>query len=77
MRAHAQALAQCHALADRESIRTPERQAVSSNAEAARMASEDPTVAAIAGETAANRYHPHIIRSHIQDDPAPIARALP
>ncbi len=68
VRAHAQALAQCqHWL----SANYPhlERQAVSSNAEAARMASEDPTVAAIAGESAANRYHLHIVRPHIQDDP--------
>ncbi|AOY91389.1 chorismate mutase [Cupriavidus sp. USMAA2-4] len=68
VRAHAQALAQCqHWL----SANYPhlERQAVSSNAEAARMASEDPSVAAIAGEQAANRYHLHIVRSHIQDDP--------
>ncbi len=68
VRAHAQALAQCqHWLA--ANYPHLERQAVSSNAEAARMASEDPTVAAIAGESAANRYHLHIIRSHIQDDP--------
>jgi len=68
VRAHAQALAQCQ---NWLSANYPhlERQAVSSNAEAARMASEDPTVAAIAGESAANRYHLHIIRSHIQDDP--------
>jgi chorismate mutase/prephenate dehydratase len=68
VRAHAQALAQCqHWLT--ANYPHLERQAVSSNAEAARMASEDPTVAAIAGESAANRYHLHIIRPHIQDDP--------
>lgn len=68
VRAHAQALAQCqHWLT--ANYPHLERQAVSSNAEAARMASEDPTVAAIAGETAANRYHLHIVRTHIQDDP--------
>jgi len=68
VRAHAQALAQCQHWLNANYPHL-ERQAVSSNAEAARMASEDPTVAAIAGETAANRYHLHIIRSHIQDDP--------
>ncbi len=68
VRAHAQALAQCqHWLT--ANYPHLERQAVSSNAEAARMASEDPTVAAIAGESAANRYHLHIVRTHIQDDP--------
>lgn len=68
VRAHPQALAQCqHWLT--ANYPHLERQAVSSNGEAARMASEDPTVAAIAAETAANRYHLHIIRSHIQDDP--------
>jgi len=68
VRAHAQALAQCQNWLTANYPHL-ERQAVSSNAEAARMASEDPTVAAIAGESAANRYHLHIIRSHIQDDP--------
>jgi chorismate mutase/prephenate dehydratase len=68
VRAHAQALAQCqHWLT--ANYPHLERQAVSSNAEAARMASEDPTVAAIAGESAANRYHLHMVRTHIQDDP--------
>ncbi|MGO4305272.1 prephenate dehydratase [Cupriavidus sp. RAF12] len=68
VRAHAQALAQCqHWLT--ANYPHLERQAVSSNAEAARMASEDPTVAAIAGESAANRYHLHVVRTHIQDDP--------
>ncbi|SOZ15466.1 fused chorismate mutase P; prephenate dehydratase [Cupriavidus taiwanensis] len=68
VRAHAQALAQCqHWLT--ANYPHLERQAVSSNAEAARMASEDPTVAAIAGESAANRYHLHLVRTHIQDDP--------
>jgi chorismate mutase/prephenate dehydratase len=68
VRAHAQALAQCqHWLT--ANYPHLERQAVSSNAEAARMASEDPTAAAIAGETAANRYHLHMVRTHIQDDP--------
>ena len=66
--AHPQALAQCQRWLTANAPHL-ERQAVSSNAEAARMASEDPTVAAIAGESAANRYHLHIVRTHIQDDP--------
>ena len=68
VRAHPQALAQCqHWLT--ANYPHLERQPVSSNAEAARMASEDPTVAAIASEAAANRYHLHVVRKHIQDDP--------
>jgi chorismate mutase/prephenate dehydratase len=46
-----------------------ERQAVSSNAEAARMAAEDPTLAAIAGERAASQYGLFPVFSQIQDDP--------
>jgi chorismate mutase / prephenate dehydratase len=66
--AHAQALAQCqHWL----SANAPqlERQAVSSNAEAARMAAEDPTIAAIAGDRAATQYGLQIVSGLIQDDP--------
>jgi chorismate mutase/prephenate dehydratase len=66
--AHAQALAQCqHWL----SAHAPhlERQAVSSNAEAARIAAEDPTIAAIAGDRAATQYGLQIAFSLIQDDP--------
>jgi chorismate mutase/prephenate dehydratase len=66
--AHAQALAQCqHWLA----ANAPhlERQAVSSNAEAARLAAEDPTVAAIAGDRAAAHYGLQVAYALIQDDP--------
>ncbi|GAB2910522.1 prephenate dehydratase [Paraburkholderia jirisanensis] len=66
--AHAQALAQCqHWL----SANAPhlERQAVSSNAEAARMAAEDPSIAAIAGDRAATQYGLQIVSALIQDDP--------
>ena len=66
--AHSQALAQCTGWLNQHwpSI---ERQAVASNGEAARLASEDPTVAAIAGERAAQRYALHAVAAHIQDDP--------
>jgi len=40
---------------------------VASNAEAARMASEDPTIAAIAGERAAHLYDLQIVARRIQD----------
>jgi chorismate mutase/prephenate dehydratase len=66
--AHSQALAQCQIWLN---LHHPniERQAVASNAEAARIASEDPTVAAIAGEMAAQTYNLLIVNAHVQDDP--------
>jgi len=66
--AHAQALAQC---ATWLATHHPglERAPVSSNAEAARLASTDPTVAAIAGDVAAQRYGLLAVATHIQDDP--------
>ena len=45
------------------------RQAVASNAEAARLASEDPAVAAIAGEIASQHYGLQVVSAHIQDEP--------
>jgi chorismate mutase / prephenate dehydratase len=66
--AHAQALAQCQRWL---STHLPgiERQAVSSNAEAARMAAADPSIAAIASERAAACYSLQIANRAIQDDP--------
>jgi chorismate mutase/prephenate dehydratase len=66
--AHSQALAQCTGWLNQH-WPAVERQAVASNAEAARMASEDPALAAIAGERAAQRYGLHVVAAHIQDDP--------
>ncbi|MGZ3236593.1 MAG: prephenate dehydratase [Burkholderiaceae bacterium] len=66
--AHSQALAQCQAWLNQH-YPNIERQALASNAEAARLASEDPTVAAIAGEMAAQTYNLLIVSAHIQDDP--------
>jgi chorismate mutase/prephenate dehydratase len=66
--AHAQALAQCQHWLSAHAPKL-ERQAVSSNAEAARMAAEDPTLAAIAGERAASQYGLFPVFSQIQDDP--------
>lgn len=66
--AHAQALAQCQEWLFRHAP-TLERQAVSSNAEAARLAAEDPTLAAIAGDRAAAYYGLQAVASLIQDDP--------
>jgi chorismate mutase/prephenate dehydratase len=66
--AHSQALAQCQAWLN-EHYPQLERRAVASNGEAARMASEQAGVAAIAGDMAARRYSLAIAHAHIQDDP--------
>jgi chorismate mutase/prephenate dehydratase len=66
--AHSQALAQCQVWLN---LHHPgvERRAVASNAEAARLASEDPTVAAIASEMAGEQYKLGVVQAHVQDDP--------
>ena len=66
--AHSQALAQCQSWLNQH-YPNIERQAVASNGEAARMASEDGQAAAIASEMAAKRYGLAIVHAHIQDDP--------
>ncbi|HEV7617865.1 MAG TPA: chorismate mutase, partial [Burkholderiaceae bacterium] len=66
--AHSQALAQCQAWLNQH-YPNIERQAVASNGEAARLASEDPTAAAIAGEIAGQKYNLQVVNAHIQDDP--------
>lgn len=65
--AHAQALAQCAGWLNQH-WPSLDRQPVASNAEAARIASEDPTAAAIAGDAAARRYHVQTVAAQIQDD---------
>lgn len=67
--AHSQALAQCTGWLNQNLPHLP-RQGVASNAEAARMAASDRTVAAIAGEAAAHKYVLQIVAAHIQDDPS-------
>ena len=66
--AHSQALAQCQVWLN---LHHPgiERRAVASNAEAAILASQDPTVAAIASEMAGEQYSLGVVQAHIQDDP--------
>ena len=66
--AHPQALAQCQRWL---ATNTPklERQAVSSNGEAAKIAAEDATIAAIAGDIAQQQYGLSPVQSSIQDDP--------
>ncbi|KAA0911822.1 prephenate dehydratase [Pusillimonas sp. ANT_WB101] len=73
--AHPQALAQCQAWLTQH---RPDlaRDAASSNGEAARIASLDPTVAAIAGETAAHAWDLQIVHAGIQDDPQNRTRFL-
>lgn len=73
--AHPQALAQCQSWLTRHH---PEliRDAASSNAEAARIAASDPTVAAIAGSTAAIAWNLQTVASGIQDDPQNRTRFL-
>ncbi|OZI38438.1 chorismate mutase [Bordetella genomosp. 10] len=65
--AHPQALAQCQGWLNRNCPQLG-RAAASSNAEAARVASQDPTVAAIAGESAAAAWGLRIASAGIQDD---------
>ena len=66
--AHSQALAQCQAWLNQHYPHI-ERQAMASNAEAARMASGDATMAAIASEIAGQQYQLGVVSAHIQDDP--------
>lgn len=65
---HAQSLAQCRHWLDTH-VPGVERRAVASNAEAARLAAADPTLAAIAGEPAAQLYSLDVVAARIQDDP--------
>jgi chorismate mutase/prephenate dehydratase len=66
--AHPQALAQCHAWLSNH-LPNVERRPVASNAEGARLAGQDTSVAAIASERAASEYGLHVIAPAIQDDP--------
>jgi len=72
---HAQSLAQCHEWLNRH-LPDVERVSVASNAEAARLASEDDTVAAIAGEAAAERFQLVRIAGSIEDEPNNTTRFL-
>ena len=65
---HAQSLAQCRGWLDTH-YPGVERVPVASNAEAARRASENPGVAAVAGELAARRYGLNILAGRIEDHP--------
>jgi chorismate mutase/prephenate dehydratase len=73
--AHPQALAQCTNWLDRN-FPGIERVPVASNAEGARLAAEDPTLAAIAGDLALELYGLTAIATGIQDDPLNRTRFL-
>ena len=75
VRAHQQALAQCREWLD-TNLPGVERVAVSSNAEAARLAHVDASIAAIAGDAAADMYGLNILASNIEDDPENTTRFL-
>jgi chorismate mutase/prephenate dehydratase len=66
--AHPQALAQCGRWLDAH-MPGAERRAVASNAEGARMAGDDASLAAIAAEETAARYGLSVMRHGIQDNP--------
>jgi len=65
--AHPQALAQCHGWLSHH-LPSAERRPVASNAEGARLASLDPSLAGIASERAASEFGLHIVAPAIQDD---------
>lgn len=73
--AHPQALAQCQSWLTQHHPKLI-RDAASSNGEAARIAGQDPTVAAIAGATAAQAWNLQVLASGIQDDPQNRTRFL-
>jgi chorismate mutase / prephenate dehydratase len=66
--AHPQALAQCHAWLSNH-LPGAERRPVASNAEGARLAGTDPTLAAVASARAASEFGLHVVAPAIQDDP--------
>lgn len=73
--AHPQALAQCQGWLARH-YPDLERVAAASNSEAARVAAQDASVAAIAGEIAAPAWNLRVVQAGIQDDPQNRTRFL-
>ncbi|WP_374433428.1 prephenate dehydratase [Inhella sp.] len=65
--AHPQALAQCQGWLAQH-LPHAERRPVSSNAEGARLAAQDPSLAAIASTRAGSEYGLHLVAPAIQDD---------
>jgi len=73
--AHRMALAQCREWLDRK-LPQAERIAVSSNAEAARLARDEKGSAAIAGDSAADIYSLSVLAANIEDQPDNTTRFL-
>ncbi|WP_374350943.1 prephenate dehydratase [Chitinimonas sp.] len=73
---HAQSLSQCHEWLNKNLPAEVERLSVSSNAEAARLASLDPQCAAIAGDAAAERFGMIKLAQNIEDEPNNTTRFL-
>lgn len=72
---HAQSLAQCREWLDAH-LPSVERVAVSSNAEAARLAAQESGAVAVAGKSAAELYGLPLLASNIEDDPNNTTRFL-
>ncbi len=72
---HAQSFAQCHEWLN-QNLPGVTRVTVASNAEAARLAAEEPQAAAIAGETAAEIYGLSALVRNIEDEPNNTTRFL-
>lgn len=72
---HAQSLAQCHEWLNRNLAHLP-RVPVASNAEAARLAADDPESCAIAGDAAGELYGLNALAQNIEDDPNNSTRFL-
>lgn len=72
---HSQSLAQCRRWLDTH-LPHPERVGVASNAEAARLAAQDPSSAAIAGEVAGRIYGLDVLAANIEDEPENTTRFL-
>jgi chorismate mutase/prephenate dehydratase len=72
---HQQSLAQCRKWLE-ANLAGAEREAVSSNAEAARLAAENPGTAAIAAQVAAELYDLKVIARNVEDEPDNTTRFL-
>ncbi|HEX5539788.1 MAG TPA: prephenate dehydratase, partial [Methylophilaceae bacterium] len=72
---HAQSLAQCHEWIN-QNLPGVERQAIASNAEAAKLAAGEEGAAAIASRRAAELFNLNLLAEHIEDDPKNTTRFL-
>ncbi len=72
---HAQSLSQCHEWLN-QNLPDVDRQAVASNAEAAKLAAQEPGAAAVASSRAAELFGLNLIAENIEDDPKNTTRFL-